>query len=345
MISFFNKILVFFFFFFFMVFIELGNARIISDFQFKQQKFHFPTVYVDQSGHGNFATIQSAIDSVPQNNQNWICIIIKAGQYREQVKIPRENPYIYLKGEEFGKIIVTWDAHDTIATDATFTTEADNTIVESITFINSYNYPPKSNNNPRVVAVAAMISGDKSVFYNCKFLGLQDTLWDVEGRHYFKLCTMEGAVDFIFGNGQSIYEGCLISVNADALDGSLGYITAQGRSNPNDKSGFVFKNCDVNGNGQTFLGRPWRDYARVIFYDCNMSSVTTPQGWDAGKFVGKEKQLTFVEENCKGMGSNNSKRVPWKAKLSQQELQQLTSLSFIDDEGWITKQPLNKVLQ
>ncbi|KAF3660811.1 putative pectinesterase 29 [Capsicum annuum] len=257
-----------------MVFIELGNARIISDFQFKQQKFHFPTVYVDQSGHGNFATIQSAIDSVPQNNQNWICIIIKAGQYREQVKIPRENPYIYLKGEEFGKIIVTWDAHDTIATDATFTTEADNTIVESITFI-----------------------------------------------------------------------GCLISVNADALDGSLGYITAQGRSNPNDKSGFVFKNCDVNGNGQTFLGRPWRDYARVIFYDCNMSSVTTPQGWDAGKFVGKEKQLTFVEENCKGMGSNNSKRVPWKAKLSQQELQQLTSLSFIDDEGWITKQPLNKVLQ
>lgn len=55
------------------------------------------------------------------------------------MKIPRENPYIYLKGEEFGKIIVTWDAHDTIATDATFTTEADNTIVESITFIVSEN--------------------------------------------------------------------------------------------------------------------------------------------------------------------------------------------------------------
>lgn len=51
------------------------------------------------------------------------------------MKIPREKPYIYLKGGDQGKTIVTWDAHDSIATDATFTSEADNTIVESITFI------------------------------------------------------------------------------------------------------------------------------------------------------------------------------------------------------------------
>ncbi|XP_055822139.1 probable pectinesterase 29 [Solanum dulcamara] len=331
-------------FFFFIGIIELGNAKFLSDFHFKEQKLNNPTVYVDPYGHGNFPTIQSAIDSVPQDNQKWICIIIKPGQYREQVKIPREKPYIYLKGEENGKIIVTWDAHDSIATDATFTTEANNTIVENITFINSYNYPPKSNNNPRVMAVAAMIAGDKSIFYKCEFLGFQDTLWDVEGRHYFKLCTIEGAVDFIFGNGQSIYENCTISVNAGALDGLIGYITAQGRSNPNDTSGFVFKNCNVTGNGQIFLGRPWRDYARVLFYDSSMANVITPQGWDAGLFVGKEKQLTFAEGSCKGIGSSISKRVSWVAKLSQQELQQLTSISFIDNEGWMTKQPL-KVLQ
>ncbi|XP_049363911.1 probable pectinesterase 29 [Solanum verrucosum] len=331
------------FFIFFLGIIELGNAKFLSDFQFNERKKN-PTVYVDPSGHGNFATIQSAIDSVPQNNQYWICILIKPGQYREQVKIPREKPYIYLKGDRSGEVIVTWDAHGSIATDATFTTEAHNTIVESITFINSYNYPPKSNKNPRVVAVAGMISGDKCVFYKCKFLGFQDTLWDVEGRHYFKLCNIEGAVDFIFGNGQSIYENCTISVNAGALDGLIGYITAHGRENPNDTSGFVFKNCNVIGNGQIFLGRPWRQYARVLFYDSSMSNVITPQGWDVGVFGGKEKQLTFAEERCKGMGSNTSKRVLWKAILSQHELQQLISLSFIDDEDWITKQPL-KVLQ
>ncbi|KAK4374174.1 hypothetical protein RND71_004851 [Anisodus tanguticus] len=341
MVSFFGKTIVSFFF---MGFVELGNARFLSDFQWKQQKMNYSTVYVDPSGRGNFSTIQSAIDFVPQINQNWICIIIKAGQYREQVKIPREKPYIYLKGEENGKTIITWNAHDSIATDATFTSEADNTIVESIIFINSYNYPPKSNKNPRAVAVAAMISGDKSVFYKCEFLGLQDTVWDVQGRHYFKLCTIEGAVDFIFGNGQSIYESCTISVNAGALDGLVGYITAQARSNPKDGSGFVFRNCNVFGSGQTFLGRPWRDYARVIFYGCSISDVITPQGWDAGRYVGKEKQLTFAEGSCKGMGSSTSKRVSWEAKLSQQELQQLTSLSFIDNEGWITKQPLKVLL-
>lgn len=72
---------------------------------------------------------------------------------------------------------------------------------------NTYNNPDWNNpKSPRQAAVAAMISGDKSVFYRCGFYGLQDTLWDVQGRHYFNKCTIQGAVDFIFGAGQSIYE-------------------------------------------------------------------------------------------------------------------------------------------
>lgn len=54
---------------------------------------------------------------------------------REQVKIPREKPYIYLKGEGKGRTNVTWDGHESIATDATFISEADYTVVKSITFI------------------------------------------------------------------------------------------------------------------------------------------------------------------------------------------------------------------
>lgn len=42
----------------------------------------YPTILVDQSGRGNFTTIQSAIDSIPSNNQNWICVYITAGEYR-----------------------------------------------------------------------------------------------------------------------------------------------------------------------------------------------------------------------------------------------------------------------
>ena len=51
-----------------------------------------------------------------------------------------------------------------------------------------------------------MVSGDKSYFFSVGFFGLQDTLWDDQGRHYYKLCTIQGAADFIFGAGQSLYE-------------------------------------------------------------------------------------------------------------------------------------------
>lgn len=55
-------------------------------------------------------------------------------------------------------------------------------------------------------AVAARILGDKSAFFECGFVGLQDTLFDGHGRHYFKSCYIEGAIDFIFGFAQSYYE-------------------------------------------------------------------------------------------------------------------------------------------
>jgi pectinesterase len=55
-------------------------------------------------------------------------------------------------------------------------------------------------------AVALRITGDKGAFYNCKFLGAQDTLYDQQGRHYFRNCYIEGSIDFICGDGQSLYQ-------------------------------------------------------------------------------------------------------------------------------------------
>ncbi|CAI9762780.1 unnamed protein product [Fraxinus pennsylvanica] len=302
----------------------------------------YRTIFVDPSGKGNFTSIQSAIDSVPSNNNKWICIYIKAGVYSEEVKISYDKPFIFLKGEGKWKTYVVSDNYGSIETSATFTSDADNIIVKSVTFINSYNNPSWSSGNPMRTAVAAKISGDKSSFYRCGFLGLQDTLWDVQGRHYFKLCSIQGAVDFIFGSGQSIYERCTISVIASVLNGITGFITAQSRKSPYETNGFVFKDCNIVGNGKTFLGRAWRDYSRVVFYNTTMSDVVVPEGW--GPWVvpsGHEYQLTFAEYECRGVGANTAGRVKWANKLSVNELTQLTSMSFIDEEGWMSKQVFN----
>lgn len=69
------------------------------------------------------------------------------------------------------------------------------------------NYNVQGYENPVIKpAVAAGIYGDKSAFYGCGFVGLQDTLWDAAGRHYFSNCYIEGAVDFICGDARSFFQ-------------------------------------------------------------------------------------------------------------------------------------------
>lgn len=153
------------------------------------------------------------------------------------------------------------------------------------------------------------IAGDKGAFYDCKFYGAQDTLYDQEGRHYFKNCYIEGSIDFIFGDGKSIYQvrtlsnshdskvktstsGIFIAthplelcsrclqnchLNSIAHPGS-GSLTAQKRSGDED-TGFSFVGCSITGTGPIYLGRAWGPSSRVVFIQCYISDIILPEGW------------------------------------------------------------------
>ncbi|WZZ43230.1 hypothetical protein YC2023_039489 [Brassica napus] len=247
---------------------------------------------------------------------------------REKIKIPYDKPFIVIVGAGKRNTRVEWDDHDSVAQSPTFATVADNTVIKSLTFVNTYNFPNKGkvNRNPRIPAVAALINGDKCAFYSVGFSGVQDTLWDADGRHFFHRCTIQGAVDFIFG--------------ATLKPGVAGYITAQGRINPYDASGFVFTDSLVYRSGKAFLGRPWRSYARVIFYNTDLTDVVVPQGWDSWHFRGHVSQLTFAEIGCYGSGSNTGRRVSWVKKLSGFSVQSLINLDFINSGGWVQALPI-----
>ncbi|KAL5062181.1 hypothetical protein RYX36_023918, partial [Vicia faba] len=171
-------------------------------------------------------------------------------------------------------------------------------------------------------ARAAKIHADKCAFYSCSFLGVQDTLNDDYGRHYYNNCYIQGAADFIYGRGQSLFEASTIyfSPGKSGLKND-GVITAQYRESPNDPSGFVFKNCNITGTGGKFqLGRAMEAYARVIIANSYISDAVRPEGWNQTTYVGHESNLTFAEEGCTGPGADKTKRVKWMKNLSRPEL-------------------------
>ncbi|URD79263.1 pectinesterase [Musa troglodytarum] len=267
------------------------------------------TIVVNPSGTGDFRSVQEAVNSVPDYNNQWIKIHLASGVYRGEGGDRRYKSYILLEGEGAQKTSIEWGdyasdsrGHDT-ASCGTFTSYASNIVVAGITFKNTYDGYSHTKQ-----AVAALIAGDKSSLYSCGFVGYQDTLADLFGRHYFKGCYIQGVTDFIFGLGQSIYEGCTIST-ANSVE-KPGFVTAQGRGAANDTNGFVFKRCNVTGPQATYLGRAWG-----------------------------RNEITYAESECTGPGSKQSGRVRWKKTLTSDELRKFTDISYIDGEGWLGEQP------
>ncbi|KAH7290806.1 hypothetical protein KP509_30G064700 [Ceratopteris richardii] len=179
-------------------------------------------IIVDQFGFGHFQTIQSALDSIPANNTRFYMILITSGVYEEKVYIPRSKPFITIQGLGSDNTIISW--HDTADTvplvkernyhrpgqrlgtfhSATVAINAPKFIARWISFQNTAAAPMNTTSGGQ--AVALQVSGDQVAFYNCSFKGRQDTLYDHKGRHYFRNCYIEGSVDFIFGDGLSMYK-------------------------------------------------------------------------------------------------------------------------------------------
>ncbi|KAL6850026.1 hypothetical protein ACP4OV_020653 [Aristida adscensionis] len=295
------------------------------------------SIYVNQNGSADFKSIQDAVDSIPLGNSQWIRIHVAAGVYMEKVIIPVYKSFILLEGEGRDQTSIEWADHAGgrygTASSPTFASYATDFMARRITF--------KQNTYVRAgtmaPAVAALVAGDRSSFYGCGFVSVQDTLCDLAGRHYYEGCHVEGSMDFIFGQGQSIFQGCEIATARAPV--SPGFITAQGRSSDADTSGFVFRDCTVGGVTPAYLGRAWRGYARVIFYRTAMSAVVVPLGWDAWDYKGREGSLMMVEAECTGPGSNRTGRVPWAKTMRDDELAKFVDRSYVSADGWLDAQP------
>ena len=283
-----------------------------------------PPVVVAPDGSGHFETVQSAIDSIPDENTEPRIIVIKPGTYEGHLLINRSKTFITLRGDhkDARKTVLTFDrfwgmehpgsgkkVDNTVAVE-TVLIRSDNFTAENITFENSAGEVGQ--------APAVRTRGDKQIFRNCRFLGWQDTLWVDGGRTYFRDCYVEGRVDFIFGGATAVFENCHIHSKKD------GYVTAAG-TKPETPFGLVFINCKLTGLGsKSYLGRPWQKGAATAFIRCELGDHLRPEGWSDAPGTPNHTAARYVEYKNTGPGASAHKRPNWTRQLRDEEAKAYT---------------------
>ncbi|KAM0011106.1 putative pectinesterase [Helianthus debilis subsp. tardiflorus] len=285
-------------------------------------------IVVDQSGKGDYRTIQGAINAVASNNSELVYISIKPGIYREKIVVPADKPFITLSGTAGTNTTITWNDGGDIFDCPTVSVMASDFVAKYLTIQNEF--------GTRGKGIALRVSADRAAFYGCRILSYQDTLLDDFGRHYYYNCYIEGATDFICGNAASLFERCQLN----SLAKNLGTITAQHRNSPSENTGFVFLGCKITGlAGGTVLGRPWGSFSRVIYANTYMSNAISPYGWHDWDDPSKERTVYYGEYRCYGPGANRSKRVRWSRELSRDESAPFLNKTIIGGRSWLRPTP------
>jgi pectin methylesterase-like acyl-CoA thioesterase/polygalacturonase len=239
------------------------------------------TLTVAKSG-AEYTSVQAAVNAVPENPTVPYTILIGPGTYDETVTIPSDKPDLTLRGSTGNPadVVITAANYngETDPAGGTYGTEGSATVhaqasdftAEYITFANTFN----KNDFPAVTgtqAVALAMEGDRQVYRDDIFYGHQDTLlsWDSSAtttlRQYVYDSTIEGDVDFIFGNGSLVVDRShIIALN----DGTYtkAYLTAPASygSNP---YGILITGSTVTSTlapNDIYLGRAWVPYTGAV---------------------------------------------------------------------------------
>ncbi|CAN8229589.1 unnamed protein product [Cochlearia groenlandica] len=273
-------------------------------------------VSVALDGTGNFTSITDAVKEAPDYSPTRFVIYVKKGLYLENVEIKKKKWNIVMLGDGVDVTVISGNRSFvdgwTTFRSATFAVSGRGFIARDITFQNTAG-PEKHQ------AVALRSDSDLSVFYRCAMRGYQDTLYTHTMRQFYRDCTITGTVDFIFGDGTVVFQNCHILAKR-GLPNQKNTITAQGRKDPNQPSGFSIQFSNISADTdlvpylnttRTYLGRPWKLYSRTVFIRNNMSDVVRPEGWLEWNADFALDTLFYGEFMNYGAGSGLNGRVKW----------------------------------
>ena len=315
-----------------------------------------PYLTVAADGSGDHTTIQAAVDAVPAGNPGRFTIKIKPGVYAGQVVIPRDKPFVFLRGQgsDPGQVVITDDrANGTprpeggtwgTSGSASVTIDGADFGARNLTFANSFDeaaHPEITNRQ----AVAVLTRADRLDFDNVRFLGNQDTLYvnsaavDTPGRAYFRKCYVEGDVDFIFGRGTAVFDRCRIhSLDRGSVTNN-GYVTAASTTVTNPY-GFLFAACTFTSDapaGTVHLGRPWHPsqdpnaIAQTVIRDSTIGAHIGASPWtDFGTWSWRDAR--YAEYRNRGPGALVT---PDRPQLGDVEAARYTVAAYLaGTDGW-----------
>ena len=279
-------------------------------------------IIVDQSGHGDYRTVQEALDAVKDSSKKETCIFIRNGVYKEKLTLKESKQNVTLIGESVVGTVLTYDdwAQRQGADGKNIGTSGSASFFINGDDFHAYNITFENSAGPVGQAVAVRITSNRVAFVNCRFKGHQDTLytWGRKSFQLYKDCYIEGTVDFIFGSSTAWFENCEIHSLRNG-----GYLTAAS-TEEGWKYGYIFHRCRLTaeyGVEKVMLGRPWRPYAKTVYIDCMMGKHINPMGWfNWGKE--KEKTAYYGEVGSTDFDGNPidvSQRVAWSKQINRND--------------------------
>ncbi|XP_010526022.1 PREDICTED: probable pectinesterase/pectinesterase inhibitor 44 [Tarenaya hassleriana] len=300
-------------------------------------------VTVALDGTGDFTKITDAVKAAPDYSSKRFVIYVKKGVYSENVEIKKKKWNLVMIGDGIDVTVISGNRSFidgwTTFRSATFAVSGRGFLARDITFQNTAG-PEKHQ------AVAMRSDSDLSVFYRCAMKGYQDTLYTHTMRQFYRDCIVTGTVDFIFGDATVVFQNCQILARR-GLPNQKNTITAQGRKDPNQPTGFSIQFSNISAEAdlipylnttRTYLGRPWKQYSRTVFLQNYMSNVVRPEGWLEWNGDFALDTLFYGEFMNYGPGSGLGGRVKWpgyRVFNDSAQANNFTVAQFIDGNLWI----------
>jgi pectinesterase len=304
------------------------------------------TLTVSAKGDADYKTVQEAVDHATEAGT---VIRIQPGIYKEKIMVAIPNLTMVGLGASPKDVVLTFgdSAKNTGSTfkSGTVTVDADGFAAENLTIVNTW-WDEHTGTADGSQAVALQLSSDKAVLDRVRLISGQDTLFAASrtcrsntdlsqcaaSRQYFNDCYIEGNVDYIFGDAKAVFERCELHSRPH---GTI-MITAQSKHFPAEDSGYYFLGCRITGanNGnRVVLGRPWREYAKVVFYDTDIEQKIAPEGWS--EWGDRLKTATYLEYRSHGPGVNEGGRVIVYPPLTTEVERSLTTANLLKgSDAW-----------